>query len=50
MDAETVFVKFGPRETQDIALGWAEFMLTEWAREKPAEFGKYLSKAALAAR
>jgi hypothetical protein len=50
MDEGQVFVKFGPRDTQEIALGWAEFMLTQWAARKPVEFGKLLAEAALAAR
>ena len=47
MDESTVFVKFGPRETQEIPLEWAEKILTEWAKTAPAAFGKYLQKAAL---
>lgn len=49
-DITPVYVRFGPRPTQIIALDWAEQILTEWARSHPAQFGKALAEAALGAR
>ena len=40
-------VKFGPRETQDMPIEWAEHMLAELAVKHQAIFSKLLSMAAL---
>jgi hypothetical protein len=45
-----VRVKFGRGETQDVPLAWAEMMLMAWQEKKPAEFGRFLSEAAMAAK
>jgi hypothetical protein len=52
MDAESgpVRVSFGPGNTQDMPIEWAEHMLTEWARTHPPQFGKALTEAALNAK
>lgn len=51
MDSETtqnsrIYVKFGPHDTDEMPLAWAEKMLTELHQTKPAEFGKLLQLAA----
>ena len=43
---EEIRVRFGPRPTQVVPLGWAETMLTELKRINPGLFGKLLVKAA----
>lgn len=45
-----VYVRFGPGLTQVMPLEWAEMMLTEWKEKQPAQFGKYLSEAAMGAK
>jgi hypothetical protein len=50
MDEGTVFVKFGPRATQEMPLDWAEQMLSAWRESHPAQFGKYLAEAATGAK
>ena len=42
---EEIRVRFGPRPTQVIPLGWAETMLTELKRINPGLFGKLLITA-----
>ena len=42
---EEIRVRFGPRPTQVVPLGWAETMLTELKRINPALFGKLLITA-----
>ena len=51
MDSENtpngrIYVKFGPHESDEMPLRWAEKMLTELHQSKPAEFGKLLQLAA----
>jgi hypothetical protein len=41
-----IYVKFGPRDTEEIRLEWAESMLTLWKERNPAQFGKYLAEVA----
>ena len=43
--ADEIRVRFGPRPTQVIPLGWAETMLTELKRINPGLFGKLLVTA-----
>jgi hypothetical protein len=43
-------VRFGDGATQDMPAAWAEHMLSAWKERKPAEFGKFLAEAALAAK
>ena len=38
-----VYVKFGPGDTQEMPIEWAEKMLTDWRRKAPAGFGKALA-------
>lgn len=45
-----VYVKFGPRDTQEMPLEWAEKILTEWRAKRPTEFGKYLAAVVTADR
>lgn len=45
-----VYVKFGPRETQEMPLDWAEKMLTEWRERHPAQFGKMLAEVVTEAK
>lgn len=45
-----IFVKFGPRDTQEMRLEWAERMLTALKDKHPAQFGKLLAEAATADR
>ena len=42
---EEIRVRFGPRPTQVVPLGWAETMLTELKRINPGLFGKLLVAA-----
>jgi hypothetical protein len=39
-----VFVKFGPRPTQEMHLEWAEQMLTLWRERDPKRFGALLAE------
>jgi hypothetical protein len=39
-----VYVKFGPRDTEEMRLEWAEKMLTLWKDRNPAQFGKMLAE------
>lgn len=45
-----VYVKFGPRETQEMPLEWAEKMLSQWRDRAPAQFGKMLADVVTAQR
>lgn len=45
-----VYVKFGPRDTQEMPLEWAEKMLTALKEKHAAQFGKLLAEAATADR
>jgi hypothetical protein len=38
------YVRFGPRETQEMPAEWAERMLTLWRERNPAQFGKLLAE------
>jgi hypothetical protein len=40
----TVFVRFGPKETQELHLETAEELLTLWRQRKPKDFGKLLAE------
>ena len=44
-EQHTVYVKFGPKDHQEIRLEVAEAMLTTWREKDPATFGKYLAAA-----
>ena len=41
----TVYVKFGPKNHQEISLELASLMLTDWRECEPSAFGKYLARA-----
>lgn len=45
-----VYVKFGPGETQEMPLEWAEKMLTEWRNRDPSRFGKALAEVVTGGR
>ena len=49
-EAGEIRVAFGPGHSQTMPIDWAEKMLSEWREKKPAEFGKFLSDAAMNAR
>jgi hypothetical protein len=38
-----IYVRFGPGETQEMPLEWAEKMLTEWRAKDPKRWGALLS-------
>jgi len=40
----TVYVRFGPKETQEIHLETAQEMLTLWRERDPYKFGKILAE------
>ena len=40
----TVYVRFGPKETQEIHLETAQEMLTLWRERDPSKFGKLLAE------
>jgi hypothetical protein len=42
----TAYVSFGPGETQEIPVEWAQEMLTKWCAKKPVEFGRILAQVA----
>jgi hypothetical protein len=48
--ASKVYVKFGPRETQEMPLDWAEKILTNWREKNPAQFGKMLAEVVTGAK
>jgi hypothetical protein len=39
-----VYVSFGPLQTQEMPLEWAEEMLTKWRERSPVPFGKMLAE------
>ena len=41
-----VYVRFGPLDTQEMRIEWAEKMLTALKEKHPAQFGKLLAEAA----
>jgi hypothetical protein len=45
-----VYVKFGPRPTEEISIEWASGMLTLWKEKKPVEFGRYLAEVVTGGR
>jgi hypothetical protein len=45
-----VYVKFGPRSTQEIRIEWAERMLAGLHEKHPNVFGKLLTEAATDAK
>ncbi len=45
--AAQVYVRFGPRPTQEVPVEWAERMLTALKERNEALFGKLLTAAAL---
>lgn len=45
-----VYVKFGPRETQEMPLEWAERMLAAWREMHPAQFGRALAEVVTSAK
>ncbi len=45
-----VYVKFGPRSTQEIRIEWAEKMLAGLHERHPNVFGKLLTEAATEAK
>jgi hypothetical protein len=40
----TVYVRFGPKETQELHLETAEELLTLWRERKPKDFGSLLAE------
>lgn len=40
----TVYVQFGPKETQQMPLEWAAEMLTKWREKNPVQFGRTLAE------
>jgi hypothetical protein len=48
--ASKVYVKFGPRSTQEIRIEWAERMLAGLHEKHPNVFGKLLTEAATDAK
>jgi hypothetical protein len=45
-----IYVKFGPRPTQEMPIEWAELMLARLAEGHGNLFGKLLSEAAFSAK
>lgn len=41
-----VYVKFGPGETQEMPIEWAQYMLSIWRQKSAAAFGRALAEAA----
>lgn len=39
-----VYVRFGPRPTEEMPREWAEKMLALWKEKQPSQFGKYLAE------
>jgi hypothetical protein len=50
MDEGQVRVRFGPGETQDVPILWAELMLRALKEKHEVQFGKLLAEAAMAAK
>jgi hypothetical protein len=40
----TVYVRFGPKETQEMHLEAAQEMLTLWRERQPVQFGRMLAE------
>ena len=40
----TVYVRFGPKETQEVHLETAQEMLTLWRERQPVQFGRMLAE------
>lgn len=40
----TVYVRFGPKETQEMHLETAQEMLTKWRERQPVQFGRMLAE------
>jgi hypothetical protein len=49
-DINQVYVRFGPRPTQEMPKEWAEKMLSTWREKDPARFGKALAEVVTADR
>lgn len=45
-----IYVKFGPRDTEEMPIQWAEKMLTIWKDRNPAQFGKMLAEVVTGSR
>jgi len=39
-----IYVRFGPADTHEMPLEWAEKLLTGWRETAPVAFGKALAK------
>jgi len=48
--SEKVYVRFGPHESDEMPIEWAERILTAWKEKQPAAFGKYLQQAVTGGR
>jgi hypothetical protein len=46
LKTDKVYVRFGPLDTQEIPIEWAEKMLTAWREKNASQFGKALAEAA----
>jgi hypothetical protein len=44
-EPRTVYVKFGPKNHQEISVELASMMLTDWREHEAGHFGKYLARA-----
>ena len=44
-EPHTVYVKFGPKDHQEISTELASMMLTDWRETQPDIFGRYLARA-----
>lgn len=40
----TFYVSFGPGETQEMPVEWAQQMLTKWREKNPVQFGRTLAE------
>jgi hypothetical protein len=45
-----IYVKFGPRDVEEMRIEWAEKMLTLWKERAPNQFGKYLAEVVTGGR
>lgn len=45
-----VYVKFGPRPTEEVSIEWASGMLTLLKEKHPVQFGKLLAEVIVGAR
>ena len=48
--AGEIRVRFGEGLSQTMPLDWAEYMLAEWKKKQPKQWGQYLADAASAAK